>query len=778
MLPIQLASMPRISSVLLAIVAVLISGPSVGSGDPLPRPLGLEPNIRFWTRIYSEVDAEGGVIHDSQHLDVIYEVVRFPAGLSLRSRERRVEKTKRDTAAILKRLARGKRTGLSAEEARVLGRWPEGVSDATLWTAARNVRFQLGQADRFQAGLERAGAWREYIEQTLEAYGVPRELAALPHVESSYNPKAYSRVGAAGLWQFTRSTGRLYLRVDHVVDERLDAKKASIAAAKLLRSNYDRLGTWPLAITAYNHGVAGMERAVRKLGTTEIETIAKHYDGYTFGFASRNFYAEFLAALDVDRDAERYFGPIRSERPLEFETVVLDHFYTPETLVRAFGVDRETLREYNQSLRPAVWNGTKFVPRGYELVLPKGAIARPAEEVFASIPASERKREQHRDRYYKVLRGDTLSRIAQRYGIRESELVALNNLRSRNHIRAGQVLVLPDHASGSRGIVERSAPPADGIYRVRRGDALWIIAQRFGVSESALAAENGLHDRDHLAVGQRLRIPGAQPVVVASAAPTPAAEEAVLVDSAAPTPAAEEAVLVDSAAPAPAAEEPILVDSEAPAAAAEEPVVVASVKPAPTAAEGESGSAAPEAAEESETAPDEMDVVPVSTDATEVAMAQPLPANYPANVPVPDPSDYAVHPDGHITIQAAETLGHYAEWLEVPTSRLRRLNGMSYDTPVAIGRKAKLDFSRVTPETFEQRRLEYHHALQEEYFAAFEVVGTRTHVLRRGESLWYLAERKYEVPVWLIRQFNPDLDFGAFHAGTRLVIPEVGRREN
>ena len=95
---------------------------------------------------------------------------------------------------------------------------------------------------------------------------------------------------------------------------------------------------------------------------------------------------------------------------------------------------------------------------------------------------------------------------------------------------------------------------------------------------------------------------------------------------------------------------------------------------------------------------------------------------------------------------------------------------------MSIGRKAKLDFSRVTPETFEQRRLEYHHALQEEYFSAFEVIGTRTHTLRPGDSLWYLAERKYEVPVWLIRQFNPDLDFGALQAGTRMIIPEVGPR--
>ena len=218
MLPILVAPMLRTSALSLAIAAVLLVSPSVGAEDLLPRPAGLEPNVRFWTRIYAEIDDSGGFVHDSQHLDVIYAVVRFPSGLSLRARERRVEKIKRSCAGILNQLARGKRTGLSAEEARVLGRWPAGVSDATLRTAARHIRFQLGQTNRFQAGLVRAGAWRDYIEQTLDATGVPVELAALPHVESSYNPKAYSRAGAAGLWQFTRSTGRRYMRVDHVVD--------------------------------------------------------------------------------------------------------------------------------------------------------------------------------------------------------------------------------------------------------------------------------------------------------------------------------------------------------------------------------------------------------------------------------------------------------------------------------------------------------------------------------------------------------------------------------
>ena len=140
------------------------------------------------------------------------------------------------------------------------------------------------------------------------------------------------------------------------------------------------------------------------------------------------------------------------------------------------------------------------------------------------------------------------------------------------------------------------------------------------------------------------------------------------------------------------------------------------------------------------------------------------------------PSEYAVTADQTITVQAEETLGHYADWLSVSATRLRKLNRMGATTPLVIGRRKRLDFSRVSPELFEQRRLEFHRTLQEEFFDAYVVSGTRTHVLRRGDSLWYLAEREYEVPVWLIRQYNPDLDLGDLRAGTHMTIPLIEPR--
>lgn len=786
--------------------AIAFAAAAQGAAEELlPKPPSLEPAVRFWTRVYTEVDSSAGLIHDAESLDVVYEVIDLPKTLSYRGRAQRVERAKSRVAAALTTLAEGRRSGLSSYEAEVLARWPEGVSDATLRGAIANVRFQLGQADRYRDGLVRSGAWRAAIERTMAEYGVPVELSALPHVESSFNPSAYSRVGAAGLWQFTRSTGRLFLHVDDVLDERLDPERATVAAARLLRRNYELTGAWPLAITSYNHGAGGMQRAARMLGTQDIGRIVREYSSRTFGFASRNFYASFLAALHVDENAARYFGALRRDSPVAYERMELPSYYPARSLSRALGVDLELLRAANPALRPAVWKGSKHVPRGYALKVPAGALALPAEQLLARVPEAERLVAQHRDRYYRVRRGDTLSRIAASHGVSESALVAANELRSRNRIHPGQVLVLP---GGTETYVAASQPPATapapealaalepapetpstgGLYSVRRGDTLWSIAHRFGTTESELARANDLDDRHHIEAGQSLRIPGGE-VLIASAsesmsdsppaaagAPAPAAPSGPTQESdAPPEPATAPSALPGAPAPiAVAVADPATQDPretpEAPRAA------VPPWRPAPMLAAQEAESDAPDEAdalalqEGAEVEAEEDESLPEVTAALESdteAAVTPLRS---------DPSDYDVHEDGRVTVQAAETLGHYAEWLEVSANSLRARNRMRPRQPIVIGRSVKLDFSRVPADEFERRRLEYHRTLQSEFYDHFVVTGTEQHVLRKGETLWYLAARKYRVPVWLLRQYNPDLDFGALQTGSSMVVPQIEPR--
>jgi membrane-bound lytic murein transglycosylase D len=501
------------------------------------------------------------------------------------------------------------------------------------------------------------------------------------------------------------------------VDERLDPFKSTVAAARLLEQNRSTTGSWPLAITAYNHGAAGVRRAVRKLGTHDIATIVRKYRSRTFGFASRNFYLEFLAAADVDFHSEKYFGPLLMDLPVEYLRIELPYFTNATALHRALGVDLEVLMKSNPGLRPSVWSGAKYVPRGYAIRVPRSELARPLESLVEEIPESARFAAQQRDTFHVVRRGETLSKIAGRYGVRVSEVVALNGLRSRHRIRAGQKLRLPDvgrsrkvsASSKRRAPIAPSLPPSDGKYVVRRGDTLARIADRFGIDQQELIRANQLRNRNRIYEGQIL-------------------------------------ALALDAAPAEEARDP-------------HPHAVVTVsKPEstePAEAKGEEGAPSPPSPG-------------VFADDLEGSSGAPVEMS-PALVA--DPSDYSVGSDGAIEVQAAETLGHYAEWLGIRASRLRRINRLDYGEPLVIGRELDLDFSAVTPEEFERRRIEYHRGLQGEFFDRFEIHGTQVHVMRRGDSLWVLSQRKYRVPLWLIRQYNPDLDFAALHPGTRVTIP-------
>ena len=719
-------------------VVITITPALTQADDKFPRPKQLEAAVQFWTRVYTEVDTRGGFIHDSERLDIVYETIRNTT--SEAQRRRQVDAAVRRYRDILTKLGRGVRDGLNAEERRVLELFPEGTSNAEFRAAAGRLRFQLGQADRFKAGLIRSGIWRDYIVEVLERHGVPAELVALPHVESSFDPTAYSKAGAAGMWQFTRSTGLRYMRIDHIVDERRDPFLSTDAAARLLRDNYEVLGHWPLAITAYNHGVSGMRRAVSQLGTTDMGVIAERYKGRTFGFASRNFYAAFLAALDIDKNPEKYFGKISLAPASPTIVTQVPDYMTVQTLSRALGIAVSELRELNPALTPIVWNGEKYVPRGFPLRLPGSAAARDPDVLLAAVPSTERFAAQRPDIEHRVVRGETLSQIAARYRVSVAALVELNGLRNSHMIRAGQVLKLPLPAGEAPPVVLASAEPAltDGEYVVQRGDTIERIARRLNVDVDALLAANGIRNRNLIYAGQRLRVPtGAEPeVVLAAATPDIAAE-------------AREAVLVETP------------DEDAARQAADALVAAA---PVATDADGDAADVLDELAAEAAS------IVEESPNA-EATLESNVLASHQAELAA-DPSDYSVT-DGKIFVQALETLGHYADWLEIRTQRLRDLNGLAFHQAVVIGQTLRLDFSRVSPEEFERRRIAYHRQLQEQFFSSHRIEDVEDHVIRRGESLWVLAQRTYNVPVWLLRQYNPDLDLDRVRPGTVVKFPRL-----
>ena len=136
-----------------------------------------------------------------------------------------------------------------------------------------------------------------------------------------------------------------------------------------------------------------------------------------------------------------------------------------------------------------------------------------------------------------------------------------------------------------------------------------------------------------------------------------------------------------------------------------------------------------------------------------------------------DPSDYTVASDGTIEVQPLETLGHYGDWLEIKTQRLRDLNGLAFRTPVDVGQRIRLDLGTVNAKAFEQRRIAYHRTQQDSFFRRHVIGDVNEHVIKRGESIWIIALRKYDVPVWLLRQYNPELDMHNVQPGTKVQIP-------
>lgn len=684
------------------------------ASDGFPRPAELEHDIAFWRRIYTEVSTRGGLIHDPVRLDVVYEVMELPDDLSSRERSKRIDDTKKKYSRILERLASGAQD-LSQEELRVQALWPKGTRRARFEQASEEVRFQLGQSDRFLEGLIRSGAYKDHIARTFEKMGLPRELAALPHVESSFNTYAYSKVGAAGMWQFMRGTGRRFLRIDSVVDERLDPYRATEAAARFLEQNYIVLDSWPLALTAYNHGTAGMRRAKEAMGTSDITTIVRNYTSRTFGFASRNFYVAFLAALEIDANPEKFFGPVKLNPVDNSQVLVMGGYMPAAQLASALQMDREALRRLNPSLLPSVWNGTRHIPKGFELRVPASV---DMQALTARLASADKFEAQVADSQHRVRGGETLSGIADRYGVGMTQLAELNGLRRPYRIHAGQVLSLPTGKTPAAAVavaqVEKTPPPkpaaptgvvgSEHRYIVKRGDTLSKIATRHGMTEQALMELNEIRNRNFLYEGQVLALQ-------ASARIAPPVEASVPVDTVVPPPAPE--------------------------------IVAAASEGAEPASETEAEELGPT-------------LVPGAQAAASA-----------------DPADYSVHEDHTIRVQAAETIGHYAEWLDLRASQLRKLNRMSSATPVVIGRKLKLEFSKITPDQFEARRAAYHRELQEAFFTQFRISGDVTHVIQRGESIWVLAQQRYNIPIWLLRQYNPDVDLGAIRPGTKLVIPTV-----
>jgi membrane-bound lytic murein transglycosylase D len=682
---------------------------------------GLKSKVEFWKKIYSEYSTKHAVIHDIKNLNIIYEVVYLgEKRLSRKARERKLGRVKKRYRNILRKIAKTKnKLSLKGEDKRVFK-----LVKNNFYKASRHIRAQLGQKDRFRKGIERSGLYLVEIKRILKQYGLPEELSVLPHVESSFQIGAYSSAGAAGIWQFTRSTGRLFMRVGYDVDERRDPILATYGAAKLLKRNFESLNSWPLAITAYNHGLQGMRRAQKKFGNDFVKVVAK-YKSRTFGFASQNFYAEFLAAIHVIKNQNKYFPNLVIKKPIKITSFSLPDYIGIRTAMNYFEMSRDEIAAANPSLRRPVLNGEKRIPKGFHFQAPAEKVNNMVTR-YGQIPQKAKYGSQLRSKWYTVRRGDTLSGVAQRFRASLSSLKSNNNIGRRNRIYVGQVLQLPRGKSsrqpsyqltnlGSKNVSPKNYSAKVLFYKVRRHDNLSKIAKRFNTDVRHLKGINRFRNPDTLYPGQRIKVPSQEIVNEAMAFKGVKSRNFNLT--------------VDRSK--------VVTQKKIATSKIAMAVLTSSLKGTRNSSES-------------------------------------INRNRPAFKPVsfsPDAnSDSNI---GTITVDFDETLSHYAEWSLLSVRELRRINRIGRKGAISINDKLRVNFSKTLPSKFDEKRQEYHKAIQEDFFNNYEISKLTIRSVEKGETLWEMRDENYTIPLWLLSSYNSDKDIRSLSVGEPVVIPII-----
>jgi membrane-bound lytic murein transglycosylase D len=575
---------------------------------PFPVPDGMQLRVQFWVNVFTQYSVEQAVFFDADKPERIYSVVDFnqisPHAILSRDEKREIlSKEKNRIVSLLKALSvrEYREEELNGESLRIFRLFGRGPKPGTFIRAAGSVRIQRGMKETFKAGVERSGRYLEQMKAVFRDKGLPEELVYLVHVESSFNYHARSRSGAAGMWQFTRSTGRQFMNINPICDERKDPYISTDAASRLLMKNFLALGNWPLAITAYNHGLAGMKRAVRRTGSKDFSLIDQYYRSRSFGFASKNFYAEFLAAVQVARNPSAYFGKIVYDANEKFQIVKIPFSLNIDEAARVFRVKEIEVQQFNPALDRAILRGTRPIPKEYALRLPEKA---------SVLGVVEKIRSQ----------------------FEENQLAVQSD--PENETERTEVVDAADTKENSFTALARMSP---------------IISRK----------DNTQVEQD------------------------------------------------------------------------------------------------PSLSEVSETMIE-----------MERSLWQKLP--YPLKV------DYLhVSDNNKIQILPEETLGHFAEWLEIPTWMLRKLNGLRYRQKIRVGEEIELVFKDVDPKVFEERRLAYHQQIQGAFFEKYSIESSKVHTVRRGETLWTMIKHHHGVPLWLLMQYNSGKDLNRLHPGDRLIVPVI-----
>ena len=352
--------------------------------------------------------------------------------------------------------------------------------------------FVAKDRERFGMWISRSGRYLPMIQRIFRERGLPEELAYTAMIESGFSPRAVSRVGAKGMWQFMEATGRRYgLVIDRWIDERLDPVKSTMAAAEYLGDLYGLFGHWFLAQAGYNAGESRVGRAIQRARTSDFWALTqtRHLPDET-----KLFVPQILAAAVITQAPTRYGFDVTLEAPLAYDEVTTRRALDFDTIASLARVSVEEVRDLNPALLARI-----TPPFGsYPLRLPPGAGPRFEAALQAAPPASLPIWLVH-----KIGRNQSLAEIARLYRVTTQRLSELNHLPG-GRLRGIRELVVPAVTPSVATAAPASGTPREVV--VRKGDTLSAIAARHRVSPQALARLNGMDLDDPLAVGARLRL--------------------------------------------------------------------------------------------------------------------------------------------------------------------------------------------------------------------------------------------------------------------------------
>lgn len=356
----------------------VLEDPDHRVADEFAVPAAVRPIVGFWLKIYAKYSLYHTVVYDRDHHDKIYEVVDnrelFRRGLSPVALEltakARVNSVIKSYRAAIAQLERNPKAKFSAGSpgATLVSLW--GRPSKREWRRiAEAIRVQTGQRDRIMEGLASADRFFPAMEAIFKKMGIPESITRLPLVESSFNLNAHSKAAAVGVWQFLEKSAQEYLVVDthNKIDERLSPIKSTYAAARMFKRNHRLLGDWGLAIIAYNHGPKNLVPIRKKFGGKKITQLLQMTKNTPLGYASRSFYACFLAALHAEKYRDRLYGNVRTPHPDAISIVKMKKPASVFEIAALYNISIHELRVFN----PDIFDLKRKLPAGTRIVLPR-----------------------------------------------------------------------------------------------------------------------------------------------------------------------------------------------------------------------------------------------------------------------------------------------------------------------------------------------------------------------------------------------------------------------